>query len=126
MSRAIQHTRQLIRLDHLSERYYQLLIRLYIKKGDKARAVRTYHQCVEVLEKEMGLDPSPETQKLYRGIMERDAPAVETPRVTEKQARLVGRETGLEQPPNRLACLPGRKPPGYDHGRGRDWQNLPG
>ena len=92
IDRAIQHTRQLIRLDHLSEIYYQGMIRLYNSKGDKARAVRTYHQCVEVLEKEMGLDPSPETQKLYRGIMERDAPAAETPRVTEKKARLVGRE----------------------------------
>ncbi len=66
IDRAIQHTQQLIRLDHLSERYYQGMIRLHNSKGDKARAVRTYHQCVEVLEKEMGLDPSPETQKLYQ------------------------------------------------------------
>ena len=92
IEQAIQRARQLVQMDQLSERYYQLLIRLYINKGDNARAVRTYHQCVEVLEKEMGLDPSPETQKLYRGIMAREIPAIETPRVTEKKTRLVGRE----------------------------------
>jgi len=89
---AIQMVRQLIRLDQLSERYYQHLIRLYITKRDKARAVRVYHQCVEILEKELGMDPSHETQILYREIMEREVPAAEMPRVTEKKARLVGRE----------------------------------
>ena len=91
---AIQLVRQLIHLDQLSERYYQHLIRLYFANGDLARAVRVYHQCVGILENELGLDPSPETQKLYREIMARAVPAAEPPRVTEKKARLVGREQG--------------------------------
>ena len=89
---AILQSRKLLRLDPLSESYYQQLIRLYAAKGDKARAVRTYHQCVEVLERELGLDPTGKTQRLYRELMARDAVTVEPPRVTEKQARLVGRE----------------------------------
>jgi predicted ATPase len=89
---ASMYAQKLIRQDPLSELFYQRLITIYQKKGDKARAVRTYHQCVEILEKEMGLDPSPETMKLYRQLMEREIREVKPPRVTEKKTRLVGRE----------------------------------
>jgi len=91
IDQAIQYTRQLIRLDQLSERYYQSLMRLFFCKGDKARAVRIYHQCAEVLEKEMGFDPSSETQKLYQQIMAREKLTAETTRITEKKTRLIGR-----------------------------------
>jgi len=91
LDQAILSTRQLIRLDNLAERYYQILMGLYISKGDKAQAVRTYHQCVEILEKEMGFDPSSETQKLYQQIMVREEPAAEIHRVSEKKTRLIGR-----------------------------------
>jgi DNA-binding SARP family transcriptional activator len=89
---AIQYAQQLIRQDPLLEISYQRLMAIYLSSGERARAVRTYHQCVEVLEKEMGLDPSPETRKLYRQIMEREVPAEEPSRVTEKRTRLVGRD----------------------------------
>ena len=88
---AILSTRQLIKLDNLAERYYQNLMGLYISKGDKAQAVRTYHQCVEILEKEMGFDPSSETQKLYQQIMAREESTVEVQRISEKKTRLIGR-----------------------------------
>ena len=97
LDQAILSTRQLIRVDNLAERYYQILMGLYISKGDKAQAVRTYHQCVEILEKELGFDPSSETQKLYQQIMAREVTTIETPRVTEKKARLVGREQAWNQ-----------------------------
>ena len=89
---AILQSQNLIRQDPLLETSYQRLMSLYLSSGDRAKAVRTYHQLVEILEKEMGLDPSPETQELYQGIMERDLPLQVTPRVTEKRSRLVGRE----------------------------------
>ena len=89
---AIQYAQQLIRQDPLLELPYQRLMALYLSNGDRARAARTYHQCVEVLEKELGLDPSSETRQLYQQIMEREHQAVESPRVTEKKSRLVGRD----------------------------------
>ena len=91
IDQAILSTRQLIRRDNIAERYYQTLIGLYISKGNKAQAVRTYHQCVEILEKEMGFDPSSETQKLYKQIMAREESAAEIHRVSEKKTRLIGR-----------------------------------
>ncbi len=91
LDHAILATRQLIRFNNLSERYYQILMDLYMSKGDKAQAVRTYHQCVGILEKEMGFDPSSETQKRYQEIMAREEPAAMIHRVSEKKTRLTGR-----------------------------------
>lgn|GEM_PF-902543 len=91
IDQAVQYTRQLIQIDNLAERYYQNLMRLYFSKGDKSRAIRTYHQCVEVLEKEMGYDPSSETQKLYLAIMSREELVPEIQRISEKKTRLIGR-----------------------------------
>ncbi len=93
---AIQHAQQLVRQDPLHEISYQTLMGLYLSVGERARAARTYHQCVEVLEKELGLDPSSKTQKLYQQVMEREGPSVEPFRVTEKKTRLVGREKGWD------------------------------
>jgi len=93
---AIKFSRQLIQQDPLLELTYQRLMGLYLNSGDRAKAVRTYHQCVEILEKEMGLDPNSDTQKLYQQIMAREAPPAEQPRVTEKKSRLVGREKGWD------------------------------
>ena len=89
---ALPYAQELIRQDPLLESSYQLLISIFINLGDKARAMRTYHQCVDTLEKELGLEPTQQTRELYQGLLERDKEAVEPPRVTEKGARLVGRE----------------------------------
>lgn len=32
-------------------------------------AIKTYQQCEKVLDEEMGIDPLPETQKLYKKII---------------------------------------------------------
>ena len=41
----------------LSEAHHQLLIRLHAANHDRASALRAYHQCIQVLRRELGVDP---------------------------------------------------------------------
>jgi DNA-binding SARP family transcriptional activator len=42
----------------------------YLAKGNRPQAIKTYQNCVHVLEEEFGIDPLPETKKLIREIEE--------------------------------------------------------
>src|SRR5262249_13606493 len=53
------------------------LMRLYGRRGRRGAALRQYQSCVEVLERELGLAPEPETKQLYRELLQtRPGPAV--------------------------------------------------
>jgi DNA-binding SARP family transcriptional activator len=56
-------------LDRLAEAPYRMLIRLHDAQGDRARAVRIYHECVAMLEDELGVGPSAETRALYEALL---------------------------------------------------------
>jgi DNA-binding SARP family transcriptional activator len=80
--------RELLRIDPLREDTYRLLMRVHDAAGDRAAAVRTYHECVSALRRELGVEPSPPTREAYAALMreDRDPPPV-------SGAALVGRET---------------------------------
>jgi tetratricopeptide (TPR) repeat protein len=84
--------------------------------GDQGMVSATYQRCVEALERELGLDPSPETRKLYEQIIREESedtkhPQPSTPSLTvqrpgflkdEEQDKFekpifVARETELSQ-----------------------------
>ncbi len=92
---AIDHARSLVRHDPLREASYRRLMRLYALIGDRARALRTYHRCATVLERELDVEPGPAT----RGLYERLLAANQIPRNSRTGpkdrggvSRLVGRE----------------------------------
>ena len=89
---AIKNTQLLLRYDPLHEESYRRLMNLYTNNGDKARAVRTYHTCAAVLEKELEMDPSPATSKLYQQLLDREIEPQKPSRVSEKGAGLIGRD----------------------------------
>jgi DNA-binding SARP family transcriptional activator/tetratricopeptide (TPR) repeat protein len=68
---AIQYASQLRTSDPFREQTYWLLMILYEGRGDRAAALRVYHDCVAMLERELGVDPSPETQAIYERILNR-------------------------------------------------------
>ncbi len=68
-SMALHYGRALIALDPLREDVYRLLIRLYAKSGDRARAIRQYGQCRDILEEELNIPPMEETQALYSSVL---------------------------------------------------------
>ena len=83
---AISYGERLLSCDPLSEAKYQTLIRLHALNGDRAGALRTYHQCVAVLRRELNVEPGISTRKLY-----------------EEMARLNPGPTETQTPPSRSA-----------------------
>jgi DNA-binding SARP family transcriptional activator/predicted ATPase len=68
-SKAINYAQGLLRLDPLSEKGYCHLMELYRQQGDRASALRVYHQCMTILMEELGVSPSPSTCKLYEQLL---------------------------------------------------------
>jgi predicted ATPase/DNA-binding SARP family transcriptional activator len=65
----------LLRLDPLHELTYRRLIRLRALKGDRAGALRVYHECVNVLQRELAVEPSAETQHAYKQVLKQEVSA---------------------------------------------------
>lgn len=66
---AISYAQQLQRLDPLYEPVYCHLMRLHAQEGDRASALRVYHQLMTVLREELGVNPSPTTCKPYEDLL---------------------------------------------------------
>ena len=91
---AIQAAQKLLRHDPLHEATYRHLMRLHALSGDRAAALRTYHTCSSVLERELATEPSPDTREVYESLLRKDSspdrPATSMPTLIAA-APLVGR-----------------------------------
>jgi DNA-binding SARP family transcriptional activator len=77
-ARAIGYAERLLREDPLREATYRLLMRLHDARGDRARALRTYHACAATLERELSVEPSAATRRAYAALLPPSAePATE-------------------------------------------------
>ncbi|MGB8980902.1 MAG: BTAD domain-containing putative transcriptional regulator, partial [Anaerolineales bacterium] len=65
---AIPHARRLIALDPLNESSHRQLMQIYIQAGQHNAALKQYQICEQILRKELGVDPQPETRALYKQI----------------------------------------------------------
>jgi DNA-binding SARP family transcriptional activator len=65
---ALAHAREAVRLEPYRESGYRRLMRMLAATGDRAEAVRAYQQCRALLDEELGVAPSTETESLYREI----------------------------------------------------------
>ena len=79
---AMAVTRRLIAVDALDERAYRGLIRLAAAAGDRSAGLHAYHACATVLNDELGVSPSRETQAAYEALLAGDR-AEEAPRAPE-------------------------------------------
>ncbi len=70
----IENGHQLLQLDNLHEKWYRVLMRAYIQIGRKDDAIKLYETCRQVLFTELSIQPSTETQSLYRSIMQKSLP----------------------------------------------------
>lgn len=95
---AVQTAIRALGLDPAQEAVHRSLMRLYAHQGRRGAALRQYQVCVRVLERELGVEPEPETRRLYRellqagwdasaGVSPADGPVSDTP--------LVGRDVEL-------------------------------
>jgi tetratricopeptide (TPR) repeat protein len=100
---AIQTALKLLTLDASQEPVHRTLMRLYAEIGRRGAALRQYQHCVNVLQRELGVEPEAETKQLYQDIL-RQRPqrsAIETvarpevPRAIERGTASAGAETTL-------------------------------
>lgn len=90
---AMRCAEHLIRLDPLHETPYRHLMELHALTHDRAGALRVYHECARVLDQELGVPPSGETQALYHHLLNMDTlPVVHQPAPQALQIQLVGRQ----------------------------------
>ncbi|MGJ3245528.1 MAG: ATP-binding protein [Elainellaceae cyanobacterium] len=113
---AIAQAQTLLRLDPMYESGYQRLMDLHEQTGDRATALRIYHQCREILQDELGIDPSPDTQRLYHRLLnaEPDAP---TPRYNLDEVHSQQIQVPISAPvacPSSLPLI----------GRDREWSSI--
>lgn len=67
---AISITQRLLQVDPLDETNYQRLMELYAISGKRPQALHTFHTCATVLERELGVPPSDETQAIYQQLQQ--------------------------------------------------------
>jgi len=94
-STAIRFAQRLLRHDNLHEATYRRLMRLYALSGDRARALRVYHTCATVLQRELAVEPGPKTREVYEGLLKMNlvaAPGPASPTILVAESPLVGRQ----------------------------------
>jgi DNA-binding SARP family transcriptional activator len=66
--RAMATAARLLQLDPLHEVAHRTLMRLHAARGQRGLALRQYQVCIDVLKRELGIAPDPETVALYGAI----------------------------------------------------------
>src|SRR5262249_20733314 len=72
---AVKWAEQTIALAPFRETGYRRLMEAHVAAGDRAEALRVYERCRQLLADELGTYPSPETESVYRMLLE--APQVD-------------------------------------------------
>lgn len=65
---SIRLAKQILTIDPTWEDAYRIQMKAYLGKGNRPSAIKTYKQCVTVLEKEFGIEPLPITKALFENI----------------------------------------------------------
>jgi len=97
---AISYVRRLLRYEPLREATYRRLMRLHALINERGEALRVYHACSTVLQRELGVEPGPATREMYERLLKADQqPTPPTPRPKRAVAfpGLVGRRTAWTQ-----------------------------
>ena len=95
---ALLHAQQLLELDAVSEVAHRRVMRLHYLSGDRGAALRAYQRCSQVMQRELGVAPLPETTALARSIeigQQLELPRqmrFELPLSVQRPPLLVGRE----------------------------------
>jgi DNA-binding SARP family transcriptional activator len=96
VARALIFAERLVAEDPLSEQAHRLLMRLHYRRGDRSAALAAHARCRQVLQVELGAEPSTETRELAQ-LIERSGELPGTgsrpvPAALARPPLLVGRE----------------------------------
>ena len=76
---AIAHAQRLLRYDPLHEATYRRLMRLFALTGNRGAALRVYHTCASLLERELGVTPAGATREAYERLLQLDGAPLPPP-----------------------------------------------
>ena len=105
---ALAHGRELLRHDNLREDGYRIVMAAHARRGEHVEAIRAYHRGVEILDRELGVEPDAATTALYEAVRVRGrretGPAQSRRRVRRRRQLAPGRPgRGVERRPARMA-----------------------
>jgi YVTN family beta-propeller protein len=80
---ATKWAEELIALSPFREVGYRRLMEAHVVAGNRAEALRVYGQCRQLLAEELGAYPSPETESIYRALLEAPQTSVRATPVAE-------------------------------------------
>jgi DNA-binding SARP family transcriptional activator/predicted negative regulator of RcsB-dependent stress response len=90
LERAASVATRLLTLDPLRESSHRALMELYSKQGRYAAALRQYQVCLDVLARELNVEPEPGTTALYREIRaQRNAPREQASEIARSRPETV-------------------------------------
>ncbi|MCI0547166.1 MAG: AAA family ATPase [Candidatus Rokubacteria bacterium] len=99
-------------LDPLEEVVHRMLMHLYAEAGRRGAALRQYQVCVDLLERELGVEPEAETRNLYQQLLQQVSarPAALAPPALDPQslprARPVKTAARPARPPRPVRDIP--------------------
>jgi DNA-binding SARP family transcriptional activator len=96
-AQAIGYARRLVAHDPLDEAASRDFMRLLAATGDRAGVARAYHECVAILQRELGIAPSQETQEAYTALMAQSAAMSSRPPAPSTLPSLIGRQREWER-----------------------------
>ena len=99
---AIPYARRLVALEPLNESSHRQLMQVYMQAGQHSAALKQYQACEQILRKELGVDPQPETYALYKQIRKGEI----KPARVEKQVEKISAKHNL---PTQLTNFIGRE-----------------
>jgi len=67
--RAVEVCRRGLAREPCRERFHRALLICLIRLGQRDRAIAHYQHCRQVLKAELGVEPAPETERLYREMV---------------------------------------------------------
>lgn len=78
---------RLLAFDPFDETVHRALMRLYAESGRRSAALRQYELCVDVLGRELGVEPEAETRHLFRQLVFQRSDPPQAPGITRKDAK---------------------------------------
>lgn len=101
-----EHLKQLIERDEFEEKNYQLLMRLYQQGNCPGKVIETYYQLANVLDKELGIQPSLQSQQIYQEVVAKDRNERKIKHFLRNSNHFLGRIDEIKQLENYFAnCL---------------------
>ena len=71
---ALPYAREWVNLAPLQEAAHRAVISLLTTSGNRAEAIQQYHLCVQLLDNELGVAPTAQTQALYQQLLAENPP----------------------------------------------------